>query len=234
MQVKPWFHLVVLSLLFSFSTLSWSQNWQDPNQIHRAASNWLNLELQKQSDNYSVKVSNLDPNLKLQACSSPLEVAIHGDKKLSGRLSLKVTCPNPEWFVYLSAEIALFIKVVVAKTDLPRRTQLSSSLLSLQEMDLNKVRGDYFTSLDEATGHLTKNRVRAGEILTSNNLVVSAAVNKGEQVAIIATNGKISVRMQGEALENGKIGEQIRVKNLQSGRTIRAVVVARGRVKVNY
>lgn len=226
--------LMVLIALLLLSSLTTVQARQEISQIELAASNWLDQELSKQPGRYETRLSNLDPRLRLAACQSPLAVEVHGDKALRGRVSLKVSCFDQDWFIYLSADIALYLQVAVARTDLPRRASLSSSMLKMAEVDVSKVRGDYYTQTAALQGLQLRNRVRAGEVITSNNLLVTDAVNRGEQIAIVATNGTLSVRMSGEALDSGKLGDQVRVKNLQSGRVIRALVVGRGKVEVRY
>ena len=51
-------------------------------------------------------------------------------------------------------------------------------------------------------------------------------------VVISARSGTLSVKMPGEALSDGGLSEQIRVKNLNSKRVIRARVTAPGQVEV--
>ncbi|MCY1454933.1 flagella basal body P-ring formation protein FlgA [compost metagenome] len=58
-------------------------------------------------------------------------------------------------------------------------------------------------------------------------------VSKGDQVVISAMSPAINVRMPGEALSNGAPGEQIRVRNLSSGRVVKARVKGPGQVQVD-
>jgi flagella basal body P-ring formation protein FlgA len=51
-------------------------------------------------------------------------------------------------------------------------------------------------------------------------------------VVISARSGTLNVRMPGEALSNGGMSEQIKVKNLNSQRVIKARVTAPGQVEV--
>lgn len=226
-----WFFYLVLLILGCSTT---AQARQSITQIEQAANQWLDQALGQEQGRYQARLSNLDPRLRLAACQSPLVVEVHGNKALRGRVNLKVSCLEQDWFIYLGADIARYLQVVVAATDLPRRSKLTSTRLKLAEKEVTRVRGDYYTQLAEVEGMQLRNRLRAGEILTSNNLLVADAVNRGEQIAIIATNGTLSVRMAGEALDSGKLGDQVRVKNLQSGRVIRALVVGRARVEVRY
>jgi flagella basal body P-ring formation protein FlgA len=59
-----------------------------------------------------------------------------------------------------------------------------------------------------------------------------ALVLKGDQVVIIARSGTLAVRMPGEALAQGGLSEQIRVRNLNSKRVVKARVTGPGQVEV--
>lgn len=234
MSVKCRSKLALFFLLFVASGLVYAQAFQNIAELQVAANRWLDQQLSQEEGRYEVSFSNLDPRLRLVACESPLMVEVHGNDDLRGRVNLKVTCLDQDWFVYLGANIARFVTVVVAKNDLPRKAKLHASMLNLTEMDVSRVRGDYFTGFNEVEGYQLRNRLRAGDVLSSKNLLATDAVNRGEQITIVATNGVLSVRMGGEALDSGKLGDQIRVRNLQSGRVIRALVVGRGKVEVRY
>lgn len=228
------FRLVLTALMFVVSHLVSAQALQDIRQLEAETYHWVDQQLSQQSGRYEAKLSNLNSRLRLAACASPLVVEVQGNNALRGRVNLKVSCLDKDWFIYLSADIAHYLKVVVARTDLPRKANLTDSMLSFAEVDVASVRGDYFTSFTELQGVTLRSRVRAGDVISSNNVLIKDAVNRGEQITIVATNGTLSVRMSGEALDSGKVGDQVRVRNLQSNRVIRALVVARGRVEVRY
>ena len=57
-------------------------------------------------------------------------------------------------------------------------------------------------------------------------------VRKGDHVVITARSGSLSVRMPGEALSKGGLSEQIRVRNLNSKRVVKARVIGPGQVEV--
>ena len=70
------------------------------------------------------------------------------------------------------------------------------------------------------------------QVITLVHLEQAEVISKGDQVVITARSGTLSVRMPGEALSNGRMAEQIRVKNLNSRRVIKAQVIAPGQVEV--
>ncbi|MBE0505991.1 MAG: flagellar basal body P-ring formation protein FlgA [Marinospirillum sp.] len=222
-------------VLFSWVLPSFAQN-QNVAQLQVDASYWIDQQLSGQMGRYEVQFSALDPRLRLAACQTPVDIEPHGGGELRGRVNLKISCLDQGWFVYLAVDIQRFVPVVVARTALPRGTGLTPQVLMVQEMEVSRVRGDYYTSINSLNGMQLRNRVRAGDVITHVNLMAADAVNKGEQVVIsaISSTGSLGVRMAGEALDNGKIGDQIRVRNIQSGRVIRAIVKGRGAVEVRF
>jgi len=64
-----------------------------------------------------------------------------------------------------------------------------------------------------------------------SQLKAAQLIAPGEQVQILSRSGGIFVQMAGEALSGGSLGQQIRVRNLASGRVLRVRVIARGQVE---
>jgi flagella basal body P-ring formation protein FlgA len=58
-------------------------------------------------------------------------------------------------------------------------------------------------------------------------------IRKGDQVVITARTGTMAVKMPGEALSNGGMNEQIRVRNLNSQRVVKARVTGPAQVEVS-
>ena len=58
------------------------------------------------------------------------------------------------------------------------------------------------------------------------------AVRRGERVALSARIGAVVAQVEAEALQDGRPGEVIRVRNLQSGRVQPARVARAGQVEV--
>ncbi|WP_051014815.1 flagellar basal body P-ring formation chaperone FlgA [Teichococcus cervicalis] len=77
-----------------------------------------------------------------------------------------------------------------------------------------------------------KRRLRAGVALTERDIGERQAVRAAQPVRVFWKRNGVSLELEGRALEAGAIGEQIRVHNPQSGRTIRALVVAEGTAEV--
>ncbi len=85
-------------------------------------------------------------------------------------------------------------------------------------------------SIADAVGQEITRIVDSGEVLQSGSLRAPTAVRRRERVRIIARIGGIEVVAQGEPLQDGAIGEVIRVMCLSTRRTIDARVSRVGEV----
>lgn len=89
---------------------------------------------------------------------------------------------------------------------------------------------------DSPVGLVARKNVREGAPLSQDLFGRMITVKKGDKVVVRSDNELICVEIQGVALEEGDVGDTIAVRNLKSGRSIRAVVrgpgeaaIARGR-----
>jgi flagella basal body P-ring formation protein FlgA len=74
--------------------------------------------------------------------------------------------------------------------------------------------------------------MNAGDAFKTTLLDQPKTINRGELVSITTKSGSIQVVMQGVAMTDGKLGQQIRVKNSQSERIINAKVVGQAAVEI--
>lgn len=197
-------------------------------QLEAFATQWLNQQLTNQTTRYQLNFLNPSQNLTYAPCLSPLDIQAMGNKPLQGRLNLKISCLTEDWFTYLGVHIETFDYVVVAKSHLGRGAQLNPSFLQLKEVKTTGLNNDYFTRLEELTGKRLKSALRAGRVISSKNLEQALAVNKGDLVSLSSGGNRIRVEISAEALNSGSVGQQIRVKNLQTGKQIKALVVGPG------
>lgn len=227
-----------LNLLFLFFCLitlpaSWAQATFSQQEIEKLAKNWLVQQLQAATPEVKYKLSFANPgqNLTYKSCSSPLTVSQVTNEPLQGRVNLRITCTTENWFSYLGVNIDTYAKVAIAKKHLTRGARLSSSLIEFKEVATTNLKDDYFTHPNELLGKNIKASLRAGRVITSRVVELADTVNKGDLVTLSSSSGRLKVRIQVEAVTSGKVGQQIRVKNLQSGKQIRALVIGQGQVE---
>ncbi|PQP00025.1 flagella basal body P-ring formation protein FlgA [Pseudomonas frederiksbergensis] len=182
---------------------------------------------------YEIQVNQLDPRLRMPMCDKELTATLESPARPLGRVTVKVRCEGASpWTVFVPAQVKLFRDIVTTTRPLKRTGIIEPQDVTLRERDVSLINQGFLTSVDQAIGQKLTRPMVADQIITLVHLEQAEVVRKGDQVVITARSGTLSVRMPGEALSNGGLSEQIRVKNLNSQRVIKAQVTAPGQVEV--
>ncbi|MGR3885906.1 flagellar basal body P-ring formation chaperone FlgA [Pseudomonas sp. 1152_12] len=182
---------------------------------------------------YEIQVSQLDPRLRMPMCDKELTATLESPAQPIGRVTVKVRCEGASpWTVFVPAQVKLFRDVVVVTRPLKRTGIIGYDDVAMRERDISQINQGYLTSLDQALGQRLTRPMVTDQVITLVHLEQAEVIRKGDQVVISASSGGLSVKMPGEALSNGGMSEQIRVKNLNSNRVIKAQVTAPGQVEV--
>ena len=182
---------------------------------------------------YQIQVNNLDPRLRLAHCDKELTATLESPAQPMGRVIVRVRCEGlSPWTIFVPAQVKLFRDVVTVNHPLKRGRVIDYTDVTLRERDISLINQGYLTATELAVGQKLLRPMVTDQVLTLTHLEQVAAVRKGDHVVISARSGTLSVKMPGEALSDGGLSEQIRVKNLNSKRVIRARVTAPGQVEV--
>ncbi|WP_415902029.1 flagellar basal body P-ring formation chaperone FlgA [Neptuniibacter sp. QD29_5] len=176
-----------------------------------------------------IKLNPISRKIKLKNCLQPLE--FQSPKGNGSRITFRARCPSPMWQLFVTAQIKLYGTAVISSTSLPRNTRLSSQHIQRTQVDITNIRSAYFLRTEEIIGWTTKRSIAAGTIFTASMLKPPLAVSRGNSVIIEAKRSGVSIRAAGTALEDGSIGQQIKVKNDRSGNIVKAVVIEAGLVR---
>ena len=183
---------------------------------------------------YEIQVNQLDSRLRMPMCDKELTASLESPAKPLGRVTVKVRCEGSSpWTVFVPAQVRLFRDVVTVTRPLRRTGIVEPDDVMLRERDISLIGQGYLTSVDQAIGQRLTRPMVTDQVITLVHLEQAEVIRKGDQVVITARSGTLSVRMPGEALSNGGMAEQIRVKNLNSRRVIKAQVTAPGQVEVS-
>lgn len=182
---------------------------------------------------YEIEVNQLDPRMRMPMCDKELTASLESPARPLGRVTVKIRCEGASpWTVFVPAQVRLFRDVVTTTRPLRRLGVVEPDDVILRERDISLISQGYLTSLDQAIGQKLTRPMVADQLITLVNIEQAEVITKGDQVVITARSGTLSVRMPGEALSNGGLRDQIRVKNLNSQRVIKAQVIAPGQVEV--
>ncbi len=182
---------------------------------------------------YDIQVNNLDPRLRMPVCSQQLDASLESPAQPLGRVTVRVRCDGTSpWTVFVPAQVKLFRDVVVMTRPLKRESVIGEGDVALRERDVSTLGQGFLSELDQAVGMKLLRPTVLDQVLTLQQLEQADVIRKGDHVVITARSGGLSVRMPGEALSKGGLTEQIRVRNLNSQRVVKATVVGPGQVEV--
>lgn len=182
---------------------------------------------------YEIQVNQLDPRLRMPLCDKELTATLESPAQPLGRVIVRVRCDGASpWTIFVPAQVRLFREVVTTTRPLKRTGIINPEDVTLRERDISQINQGYLTSVDQAIGQKLVRPMVSDQVITLVHLEQAEVVRKGDQVVISARSGTLNVRMPGEALSNGGMSEQIKVKNLNSQRVIKARVTAPGQVEV--
>ncbi|WP_167334788.1 flagellar basal body P-ring formation chaperone FlgA [Aeromonas finlandensis] len=151
-----------------------------------------------------------------------------------GRRPYLIECADPAWQVRGRVEVSLLLPVWVAARDIAKGHAIGASDLIEKEVDVSRIQRGFIPSNRSLRGHKSNRHLRTGQLIGELDLQKSWSVKQGEGVLIRAGEGEFSATTRGEALENGGIGDGIRVKNLSSGKQIQAWVIDTGEVETRF
>ncbi|AYF85845.1 flagellar basal body P-ring formation chaperone FlgA [Pseudomonas sp. JS3066] len=181
-----------------------------------------------------IQVNRLDPRLRLAECDRDLTAKLESPAQPLGRVTVRISCEgSAPWTVFVPAQVKLYREVVVVTRALRRGVPITHQDVALAERDVGTLSQGFLSDPGQIIGQKTTRSLVSDQVLAPLHLEQAEVVSKGDQVVISAVGSSINVRMPGEAMSKGAPGEQIRVRNLSSGRVIKARVKGPGQVQVD-
>jgi flagella basal body P-ring formation protein FlgA len=181
----------------------------------------------------------LDSRVQVLACQQKLVI----DQPFANKETLRVRClVEPGWQLYMKVQRAPGAPtlaapetaqtppvqtrtVVVARQALRRGTVLTQEMLEEVESISKGADIQSLSSIKDAQNSELVRDVPAATPLKTSDLRAALMVKQGQLVLLTVSQGKgfsISARVQ--AMQDGKMGDQVRLKNLESGRILTGIV----------
>ncbi len=206
---------------------------QSLEAIRQAAADFIRQQIRLNRDErLQIQVRQLDRRLRLSACPSPLQVRLPAGFQLKSRTSVQVICNDGSepWKIFVPLRIQRETTAWTAETALPRGHRIAP-----QDLRSSRVLADLeqtFPDKAQLIGKQLRQAVQAGQPLQANWLESPLALRRSERVTLIAGQGRVQVRMAGEVLQNARLGEKVRVRNLSSGKKLEGWLVRPGEVQL--
>ena len=157
--------------------------------------------------------------------------------RASGTLPLNIyfsVDDKPVRRVMATVEITLMKNVPVTKRPIARYQMIRAEDLMLQPMDVTDLPANTVFTFEEISGQRAKRSIGPRKTLRKDQLEYPPAVKKGDRVRIVAESGGLRITTLGEVKNHGKIGDRVKVVNLESKKLLFARVVDAHTVQVEF
>ncbi len=143
-----------------------------------------------------------------------------------------VTAGGERVMVSVTCKAARFGRVLQAARRLERGVTVQEGDLEVRTADLFEAPRGAISDPVEAVGCVVVRAIAPGTVLTAASVERPALVARGDRVVVTARIPGIEVSMTGTALEPGRMGEIIRIRNQASGRMVTGRVTGAGEVMI--
>lgn len=127
----------------------------------------------------------------------------------------------------------------MAQVPVPNRLISAGEIIATDDLEwqpvhLTRLSGSSLTDAQQLIGHMAKRPLKAGQILRQTDVAVSPVIKKNDLIRLVVQSGQMTLSVQGKALQDGALGQAIRVVNVNSNRQLSGTVVDAGTVAVGF
>ena len=202
-----------------------------------------------------VDIVPIDPRVNVQECPQPLLI----DLPFASRESVRVRCAQPAWQIYLRVQTTAPVTSAAAATNtaqtaqapkaaqaaapvnrttvvtrhlIQRGTQLQPAMLEEVSRPSQGLDPQAVSSLQDLIyGEATRD-LPAGQVVRSSDIKRAVLVKQGQSALMSVGQDKgFQITIRVEAMQDGRMGEQIRLKNTESGRLLTGTVTGPNAVR---
>ena len=134
--------------------------------------------------------------------------------------------------IFLRTKVEIWLDVVVAAQKIAKRQVISEADIKLAKRDIGSLSKRYFVSPEAVAGNEILSSIAKDTVIQDWMVRIPPQVSKNDEVVISVKGENITATARGLALEDGYRGERVKVRNLDTNKEIRAVVVGSDEVSV--
>jgi len=234
-----------------FASESTRQGMSEP-VIERINGAQIRVVIEAALAEYGLQVApSIKPDRLFRPCTGELDV----EKAFGGWQTVRVVCLQENmWDIFVrtgyqkkaskkaskkavkslevqkkSDNLNLMQRVIIVRP-VTQGDYLTRADLGLQTLSRNG--GSGFTDIDDLVGRRAKKSLRAGLVVHDRHLSPNWMVRAKQTVSVVNTVGGIQVTMAGIAMENGRLGDLVKVRNLSSNSVLYGFVAGTKKISI--
>ncbi len=133
----------------------------------------------------------------------------------------------------LTADTRIYRGVLVTMRTIRRGEVFTEDMFDYRERDVTGVNSGYFSHFAELAGLQASRTIGFDRVIASDHAERIPAILRGGEVTLLLETDFMRITTRGKALQDGSVGEQVRVKNEDTGKLLRGEVVDAGTVRID-
>ncbi|WP_198675576.1 flagellar basal body P-ring formation chaperone FlgA [Aliidiomarina sanyensis] len=183
-------------------------------------------------DGGEVVIEIMPTAARFGACVQPSPFFPNPAQRPVGRVAVGVRCGDQGQQVrYLQAQVTLYGHYVSAKRDILPGSIITLDMLEMSYGPLSSGSGEPLQQKERALGKLVRRQLRQGAMVQEHMLQTAPVIRRGERVQATVQGQGFEISREGEALDEGGIGDTIRVR-IGAREILNGTVIGEGRVRV--
>jgi len=161
-------------------------------------------------------------------------VEVYKDFKPVGNVifPIKVSAGGISKKLFIRARVEVFSKVVVAQKGIKRGEIITDEDLALEERDIAMLPQKYFEKLEQVVETEAKTTIPKESTIFEWMIKEIPLVHRGDEVSILVTAPDLVVKTKGMVLEDGYLDKKIKVKRVESNKTLEGILISPDEVEV--
>lgn len=182
--------------------------------------------MQAQAPGQQVSVGSLSALAEMHPCSTHLALHLYGRGRYR---NVRVSCPIQGWQLYVPVTLISSQHIIVAVHDLQAGVILNPSDIKTEKAARAQgVGGPLAHERQAVIGHTLRAPVSSGTPIRLSSLSQPVRVHAGQTVTVEVRADGVRIKATAIALQDGRVGQSILVKNPDSGHRYRVQVTSRG------
>jgi flagella basal body P-ring formation protein FlgA len=134
--------------------------------------------------------------------------------------------------IWIAADIIIRAQVVQAAARITFGSTIAPADVKEALTEITDARAQYFRACSEVIDKVMRRTLSPGDPLTRDTVTNPLLIHSGETVRVRLERGPIVLSAMAKAEQDGKLGESIRIRNLDFSRSLKATVIGRGEVRI--
>ncbi len=134
----------------------------------------------------------------------------------------------------VTADTRFFREVLVSNRNVRRGEVLQAEMLDLEERDITLQKDGYFLDFADLEGGRAKRSIGANRVVTQRHVEPVPVILRGEEITLVLETQHVRLTTRGKAMQDGGIGQKIRVRNVDSRKMLYGEVIDAQTVRMTF